>query len=242
MTRHLKWIVASSLSVGGFAFMGCDRNDNVRSDANNPNPTVTNRDDAAQTAGANLPGDQIGTVDLTNIYNSLGNTVEQATSKGEFDDVVDHFDKPDRDRIGNFKDQKFADLDGTVDQFKKDWKAKYSHDLDIDNSKVFENWAKVTKDGETKDWTKVNVVLPAGHGLPELTIPLIKHQMTWKIDVPDQMGGEQLKSGLMAHLNHFGGMKDKWEANELEAKRALAHHVFMALMNKPMTDLGGALK
>jgi hypothetical protein len=218
--------------------MGCERSNTSSPQSSNTsntnNPTVTNRDEAARTAGANLPGDQIGAVDLTLLYKSLGNTANDAVSKGKFDDVVDHFDKPDRDRIGNFKDQKFAELDGLIDKLSNDWKSKYNESLDINDVKVYENWLRVTKVDETKDYTKANALFPASHGVSELTVPVIKHQVTWKIDAPDELTGMQLVKNLQDHLTHFDNMKDQWPADKLEARRALAHHIFAALMNKPV--------
>lgn len=231
MKKHLNWILAASMGVGGMAFMGCEKKETA---SNTAQPPVSNRDEAARTASVAQPGDQIGRMDLTNIYNSLGNTVENAVKKGEFDDVVGHLDKPDRDRIGNFKDQKFAEYDGLIDKFQADWKGKYNDAFDLDNSKVFENWVKVAKVGETSDYTKVNVMFPAGHGLPELTVPMVKDAMTWKIDVPDDVSGSQLQKSLQDHLTAFDNMKDQWPADKVEAQRALAHHLFMGVMNKPV--------
>ena len=239
MRKHLNWIVAASLGVGGAAFMGCERSNTSSPQSSNTsntnNPTVTNRDDAARTAGSNIPGDQIGSVDLTLLYKSLGNTAENAVSKGKFDDVVDHFDKPDRDRLGNFKDQKFAELDGLIDKLSSDWKAKYNESLDIDDVKVYENFLRVAKVDETKDYTKANALFPASRSVSDLTVPVIKHQVTWKIDAPDDLTGQQLVKNLQDHLTHFDNMKDQWPSDKLEAKRALSHHIFMAIMNKPVT-------
>lgn len=248
MNKHLNWIVAGALGVGGMAFMGCDRTASnttgPRADSSgkdtNDGKVINNKNDAARTAGANMPGDQIGTGDLTLIYTALGGTAGDALTKKDFDGVVSRLAKADRDRIGNFKDQKFPELDGRIDQLNKDWKAKYGHDVNFDN-KDFENWVKVQKTGETPDVTKANVILPASHGLPELTVPVVKDALAWKIDVDDQVGGDVLKSNLLAHLTEVGNMKDQWPANELDAKRAVVHHVMMGLMNKP-AGVGSAVK
>src|SRR5688500_17473998 len=165
MRKQLNWILTASLGLGGAAFMGCDRDNTVgQNTPDNANTNtgdgkvINNKDDAARTAGANLPGDQIGAGDLTKIYGVLGNVAEDAVNKGNFDNFVNSLSAPDQNRIGkDFADQKFADLDGRIDQFNKDFKAKYNDDFDLNDSKVFENWAQVQKSGETSDKTHVNV-------------------------------------------------------------------------------------
>jgi len=249
MNKRINWIVAGALGVSGMAFMGCERSNTTGTRVDSTTPgnkdtndgkVINNKDDAARTAGANMPGDQIGTGDLTLIYTALGGTAGDALTKKDFDAVVNRLVKADRDRIGDVKDQKFAELDGRIDQLNKDWKAKYGHDINFDN-KDFENWVQVQKAGQNADKTMANAMIPASHGLPALTVPLVKDAVAWKIDLPDDVSGTQLKNNLQTHLTMVGQMKDQWPANELDAKHAVVHHVMMALLNKP-ADMGGSVK
>jgi len=241
--------MAASLGLSSAAFLGCDRTSSntntgtpsgassgtARSDASQDGKVINNKEDAARTAGTMIPGDQIGTADLTKIYGVLGNIAEDALDKGNFDKLVSNLAAPDQDRIGKqFANQSFPDLDGRVDQLQKDFKGKYNDSFGLNDSKVFENWAKVQKTGQTGDKTMVNVTLPASHGLPELTIPMVKDNQAFRVDAPDQVTGDQLKQNLQNHLTEVDNMKDQWPTNKLDAERAIVHHVFMAVMNKPV--------
>src|SRR5690349_19534517 len=174
MRKHLHWIMAASLGLSSAAFLGCDRNSSntntgtpsgtssgARSDASEDSKIINNKADAAKTAGSMIPGDQIGTADLTKIYGVLGNIAEDAMDKGNFDKLVSNLSAPDQDRIGKqFANQTFADLDGRIDALQKDFKGKYNDNFSLNESKVFENWAKVQKTGEDADKTMANVMLP----------------------------------------------------------------------------------
>jgi hypothetical protein len=236
MKRALNWTLAAAMGVGGLALAGCDRDSSTASktgtntNTSTPDQNISNKDEAARVAGSRLPGDQIGVADLNNIYKSVGETVEAALTKGSFDDMVERFNEPDRKRIGDLKDQKFDDLDGRVEAFRKDWKAKYNADFDIDDN-VLQNWLSVSKTGENSSVTTANAVMPASHGLPAITIPLVKDAMAWRIDLPDSVSGQDLKNQVLTQITKLDEMRDKWPANPLEAKRSVVHHVYAALFN-----------
>lgn len=75
--------------------------------------------------------------------------------------------------------------------------------------------------------------IPASHGAADLTVPMIHEAGGWKIDAPDTLTAEKLRSNLAAHLQAVHAMKDKWPADVNEAQAAVAHHVLMAVMDKP---------
>jgi hypothetical protein len=78
------------------------------------------------------------------------------------------------------------------------------------------------------------VRLKGSGGMSDLEVPLIhEFPAVWKIDVPDTVDGPKLKQNLMDHLTMVKDMKAQWPADAKEAQRAVAHHVLMALMDKP---------
>lgn len=72
------------------------------------------------------------------------------------------------------------------------------------------------------------VSLPAQHGLPALDVSLIDEAFGWKVDVPDNVSGREVRRKLLNHLTYFGENVNQWPADEQEAYRQLAHHVLMA--------------
>lgn len=79
------------------------------------------------------------------------------------------------------------------------------------------------------------VTVKASHGAPELKVPLI-HELpdSWKVNVPDTMTGTKLRQNLLDHLTKCGEMSDQWPTEEIEAYRAIAHHVLMAVLDQPV--------
>ena len=68
---------------------------------------------------------------LDNIRGELGNVTNKAVTKGDFGSLLSELTAQDKDRMKDYKDQDFKTLDGVIDQFRKDWQAKYGHDFDI---------------------------------------------------------------------------------------------------------------
>lgn len=78
------------------------------------------------------------------------------------------------------------------------------------------------------------VVIPAGHGAPEVVASLIQEVPdSWKIDVPDHVDGQRLHDQLLNHLTKFSERKDEWPEDANEAYRAAAHHVLLAIYDVP---------
>ncbi len=86
--------------------------------------------DAAEQAGAR------GTAaapDAEGIRDVLAQVAEASLTKGGLDDLVERLVDQDRNRIGQTLQKNNPDLDGRIDQFRKDWQAKYNQDFDIKN-------------------------------------------------------------------------------------------------------------
>jgi len=231
MTRKLNWLMAATLGVGGMAFMGCDRDTNTTATNNNPagagdGKTVTTPADAARTAGTQIPGDQIGSVDLNNIYNAIHEPVGEAFDDGDLGDAVEYFTEADRNRIGKLSDN--AELKGSADTFGKAWNTKYNGKFDVGDD-VLKNWVQVQKSGQTDDVTMANAMIPASHGLPAVTIPLVKDNLKWRVNVPDSVNGQMVHDAVKNTLNKVGNMSGDWAKDQLEAKRYAVHAFYAEL-------------
>lgn len=82
------------------------------------------------------------------------------------------------------------------------------------------------------------VTFPASHGLPECNVSLVREGMGWKLDIPDNITGDQLQQNLSTHLTRFGEMSAQWGSDANETSRLAAHHVCLALYGIP--SQGGA--
>jgi len=107
--------------------------------------------------------------------------------------------------------------------------------VDVDRKSGVDSPTNASADTNRNDPGRnvASVMIPASHGAPALTVPLIHEAGGWKIDVPDTLDAAKLRSNLVAHLTEVQNMKAQWPATSDEAYRAVAHHVLMAVMDKP---------
>lgn len=82
----------------------------------------------------------------------LAKAVNAAFTKGGFDDMVERLATPDRQRIGEFSEQEFKELDGRIEQIRKNWKEKYGQDFDASSEKLLDGFV-VIHEGEVTDPT-----------------------------------------------------------------------------------------
>jgi hypothetical protein len=85
---------------------------------------------------------------------------------------------------------------------------------------------------------KAHVMVPASHGLPEVTVNLVKEGGDWKIDIPDSIDANQLSQNLQTQLQQAQSMQSRWPADQNRAQAALAHHVLLALEGRSSSASG----
>ena len=79
-----------------------------------------------------------------------------------------------------------------------------------------------------------SVRIAASHGMPALTVPMIHEAPdVWRIDVPNTLTADKLRSNVLSHLRAAHQNKDQWPADVNQAQALVAHHVLMALMDQP---------
>lgn len=124
MRKTLAFVVATSLGAGiGLisppSALGADDARTSARDAANRTPEFP--------AGFQLK--DVGQLD--NVRREQGNVTNKAVTKEDFGSLLSELTAQDKDRMKDYKDQDFKTLDGVIDQFRKDWQAKYGHDFDI---------------------------------------------------------------------------------------------------------------
>ena len=74
------------------------------------------------------------------------------------------------------------------------------------------------------------VIIPAGHGLPQITVPLI-HELpdSWRIDIPDSLDAATLQANLQKQLKMAQDQKAQWPADANEAYLNVAHHILLGI-------------
>ena len=87
--------------------------------------------------------------DAEGIRDVIAQVDEAAVTKGGLDDLVERLVDQDRNHLGQGQLDNHADLDGRIDQFRKDWQAKYNQEFDIKNEEqAFPNSTFAIAQGE----------------------------------------------------------------------------------------------
>ena len=76
------------------------------------------------------------------------------------------------------------------------------------------------------------MTVPASHGLPAVTLSVVKEGNDFKLNVPDTLTPQKLQQNLSRELARCNDMKAQWPQDAGEAQKALAHHVLLAVMDQ----------
>jgi len=150
MRQFTAFLTAAALTVGGVCFaadppaapndaggVGTDTG-TVRTETNTTEVRTTDN-------RGNNPA--VAAPDADDIRKSIASITETAVTKGDFNKLTRRFVDADHERIEKFKaSDNFAKLDGRIDQFRKDWKAKYNEDF---------NFPRQTKDVLNDQFAKI---------------------------------------------------------------------------------------
>ena len=165
MRKLTVYLTTTTLAVGGISFVA---HDDPAAPANNPNtPAAVNSPDTPANPAApnNTPSDaanfsaKYSTKDGSNaavpapdadaIRKTMADITEDAFTKGDFYKLAKNFVDADETRIKAYKSSDdFAKLDGRIDEFQKDWKAKYGQEFSFASSAkdvLNDSFAKVTQ-------------------------------------------------------------------------------------------------
>jgi len=154
MRRITSFLTAGALTIGGFAFVPVRAVDPVPPQPVSPDTTIrtdskttevrtdTNTYNKGNNAAKPAP-------DADDIRKTIAKVTEDAVTKGDFHKLTKNFVDADYDRVKNFKaGDNFAQLDGRIEQFNKDWKAKYNEDFGFTrarNDVLNDSFARITQ-------------------------------------------------------------------------------------------------
>jgi len=152
MSKHLSVIAAAAaLAVGGIGFSTTlSYADDAKTTADKAGTAADHAADRSDKAAAatTQPSGTTAAPDVDDIRKTLATVTEAAVTKGGFDDVTERFVDADRDRLKEAAKQNYSDLDGRIDQFLKDWKAKYNQDFKLSGSRndiLNDQFARITQ-------------------------------------------------------------------------------------------------
>jgi len=164
MRQVRKLLFAAVVAGGGIAFIptthaGDDapfppRTSPLDRASGSANDAARRIDDTARPAGAELTPDRpagaaVAAPDADDIRKAVAAATADAFTKGDFNKLCKTFVDADRDRIDKYKSSdNFAKLDGRLEQFHKDWKAKYGQDFGFTSARndvLNDSFARITQ-------------------------------------------------------------------------------------------------
>jgi hypothetical protein len=248
MKLQSKLFIAAALAVGAFSISPtwAQQSD----DAKKPGAIEKAVDKSEQAVGLEASDDPAKNAE--SIRGVIAQVADASLTKGGLDDVAERFSKADRDRLNQNKDalKNNSQLDGRVDQFQKDWKAKYNQDFKIpDKDAVYTaDFAMITQGDEARTASaKVDpngaaapadtnarnfaiVMIPQSHGMAAVSVPFVHEAGGWKINIPDSIDANKLRDGVQGALTRCDDMKDKWPADVNDAYRAVSHDILIGII------------
>jgi len=128
MKRNINLLLAAAVVTGGLTFARAE---------DRPQPAAVDHDKLAPApAAAALPAGvkaKDAKDDNEDVYDTFESLTRAAVMKGGFDDFVERLVDQDRNRIGNFAEKDFAELDAKVTQIRKAWADKYGGEFEVDD-------------------------------------------------------------------------------------------------------------
>jgi len=73
------------------------------------------------------------------------------------------------------------------------------------------------------------VIIPASHGMQQLSVPMIKEDGQWKLCVPDNEDAQKLHDSLLRQITMLDDQKATWPSDVNDASRMVNHHVLAAI-------------
>ena len=164
MRKSYAIVASAAISIGGLLVsQSFAQDDPTKGPAERTGQAI---DNAARKTGDAINRGTSGTVaapDAEGIRDVIAQIAEASVTKNGLDDVVERLVDADRNRLGKSDlDVGNDKLNGIIDQFRKNWKAKYNQDFDInDEDAVFNDQFAMIMQGEIADTARV-----AGERLP----------------------------------------------------------------------------
>jgi hypothetical protein len=246
--------IAAVLAVGSLGFFGCNREESGTTDTRTPgekvgdavgrgvNATTQGVSDATKAttqAAGNLAtqASQVisptgtGGAGVEGVRNLLEGVVTNAIDKNNYDDLIGYFSATDKQRLTAAKPDAAA-MNAPIEQFKKSWRDKYGDTFRVmDNNTVFSPQF-FALGGGTGGGQPTNATIAAGHGMPEVSVPLASEGGQYKLDVPDTMDAAQLHTNLMNALQDLNKDPATWPADKTQAYQLVSHRILMAVTSK----------
>lgn len=251
MNRFACVAVAAALAVGSVAMTGCKKEDDGRTTGQKAGDAIdraggvvknaaTQASDMAKDAGQTVgqaakdaKNSVVGAMtpsgasDVTGMRGAMEGIVQNALDANNFKTMTNHLVDADKQRLeATSGDQQ--GLNDAIAQFKKSWQDKYK-DAAFgvqDGEKVYaEDFVTLQSSQANGDNKQGKATIKASHGMPQLDLNFVAQGGKWRLDVPDSVTPETLKSKLLAAVQDLNKDPGTWPADKVQATRLVSHKI-----------------
>ena len=168
MRKRYALVASAAIAVGGLLVsQSFAQDDPSKGPAERTGQAIDNAGRKVGDAINRGPGGTVAAPDAEGIRDVVAQIAEAAVTKDGLDDLVERFVDADRNRLGQSDLKDHEKLNGIIEQFRKNWKAKYSQDFDIkDEDAVFNDQFAMIMQGEIGEGARV-----AGERVPGERVP-----------------------------------------------------------------------
>ena len=191
------------------------------------------------------------------IFKTLAAATETALTRGGYDDFIQYLADQDQQRAAQYQQQDLQQINQLVRRVQDLWWDKYGKEFSINNERMtYGNQVSVVQGDinriakltdlpaaaeqvanrisqkvtrEEADNVYALVTFPAANGLQEAAVPLVNAEYVgWRIDVPDDVTGQQLRQNLTQRLQRLVDNPDQWPEDDQAAYRFVTHCLLSA--------------
>ncbi len=181
------------------------------------------------------------------VQSRVANITDNAASRNGYGALVGSFDKKTRDRLGLEQTANLDQLNARIDQFRKDFKDKYNEDFNLKPATLAglpvyrgadDDHATIQLASLPALNAKADVRLDKDQGARPASsmagqISLInEHTLMsngWRIMIPENISGQQLRDALGSKLASISNDKTAWPSNVHDAYGAMAGQILQTL-------------
>jgi hypothetical protein len=243
--KSLQYMLVTALAVGSIGLVGCK--DDGRTAGQKVDDAAAKTGQAAKDAGsavgdaAKSAKDKVvagvtpsGSSDQTGMRAAMEGIVQNALDANNFKTMTNHLTDADKKRLEESVGD-LATLNTAISQFKKNWTDKYK-DASFavqDNEKVYSpDFVALNATPGEQEGKQGTATVKESHGMPALELRFVSTAGKWRLDIPDEVTGEKVKTNLEKAVMELNADPSKWPTDKTEATRLVSHKILSTLISK----------
>jgi hypothetical protein len=223
--RSAIFVVSASIAAGGIGLVP------VMAGTTPPSVLLSN------SKAADVPS---AAITSARVESRIADMVGDALTPNAMTKLVSQFDQASRDHIkasATYSEGYGKALDSRIQSINTAWKHAYGSDFAISNAHDLFSSSFATMHFENAGANTnlaASATINSAHGLTQIRVPLVEEFGNHlKINAPQTLTAGKLRANLLSELTQVNDQSAHWPKSENDGYRMVAHHVLLAVMDKP---------